>query len=154
MKGEIGLFLYIVPLTISLALGTSLIEVTVSLNYERLARYGLTVEDIARNIRIAYDGQVVTSTRYGEEDVDFRIMLAKTYRQRLDYLRQLRIPNRQGELIGLEEVASLDVAPGPSALFHYEGERMVIITATVQPDVTTPMNVLKAGTTSSWLRWR
>ncbi|MBD3308095.1 AcrB/AcrD/AcrF family protein, partial [candidate division KSB3 bacterium] len=36
-------------------------EVTIHINAERLARYGLTVADIAQNVRIAYDGQVVTS---------------------------------------------------------------------------------------------
>ena len=34
---------------------------------------GLTVADVAQNVRIAYDGEVVTSVRYGDEDVDFRV---------------------------------------------------------------------------------
>ena len=78
------------------------------INYERLARYGLTVADIAQNVRIAYDGQVVTSVRYGDEDVDFRVIIEEESRKQTDYLRQLRIPSPQGELIALEEIAKLE----------------------------------------------
>ncbi len=119
-------------------------EVSINMNHERLARYGLTVADIAQNVRIAYDGQVVTSTRYGDEDVDFRVIIQKAYRQQLDYLRQLRIPNRQGEMIALDEVASLDVGPGISVLKHYEGERAIRIEGDVDQDITTPVKVTDA----------
>jgi Cu/Ag efflux pump CusA len=94
---------------------------------ERLARYGLTVADIAQNVRIAYDGQVVTSARYGELEVGFRGLIEQKYRQQLEYLRQLRVPNRQGKLVALDEVASLDIGPGTAVFHHYEGERRPII---------------------------
>jgi multidrug efflux pump subunit AcrB len=119
-------------------------EVALQLDYERLARYGLTVADIARNVRIAYDGQVVTSTRYGEEDVEFRVMVEKMYRQKLDYLKQLRIPNLNGELIALDEVAKLSIGPGPAVFYHYDGERAITVDASVLRYKTTPLEVTNA----------
>ena len=119
-------------------------EIALQLNYERLALYGLTVAEIARNVRIAYDGQVVTSVRYGAEDVDFRVILEQSSRQKLDALKQLRIPNRNGELIALEEVTQLTIGPGPAVLYHYDGERAITVDASVLRYKTTPLEVTNA----------
>jgi multidrug efflux pump subunit AcrB len=119
-------------------------EVAIKINYERLARYGLTVADIAQNVRIAYDGQVVTNTRYGDEDVEFRVIIEKEFRQRMDYLKRLRFPNRRGELIALDEIASLEIEPGIAVYRHYDGERSITITGDVFQDKTTTVKVSNA----------
>jgi multidrug efflux pump subunit AcrB len=119
-------------------------QVEILLNYDRLSRLGLTVADVAQNVRIAYDGEVVTSVRYGDEDVDFRVMMKKDVRKRLDYLENLPIPNRQGRLIPLKDVARLKIGPGPSAYRHYDGERTITIQANVDTDVVTPLEVTNA----------
>ncbi|GAK58265.1 acriflavin resistance protein [Candidatus Vecturithrix granuli] len=119
-------------------------EININIHYERLARYGLTVADIAQNVRIAYDGQVVTSVRYGDEDVEFRVIVQEDFRQRFDYLKSLRIPNSQGELIALEEVSSLELGPGTSTFRHYDGDRSITITGEVDQEKTTPIQVTNA----------
>ena len=48
-------------------------QIELDIDYEGLARVGLTVAAIANNVRIAYDGELVTSVRYGPEDVEFRV---------------------------------------------------------------------------------
>ncbi len=116
-------------------------QVEILLNYDRLSRLGLTVADVAQNVRIAYDGEVVTSVRYGDEDVDFRVMMKKDIRKRLDYLENLPIPNRQGRLIPLKDVAGLKIGPGPSVYRHYDGERSITIDANVDTDIMTPLEV-------------
>lgn len=119
-------------------------QVEIQIDYDRLSRLGLTVADVAQNVRIAYDGEVVTSVRYGDEEVDFRIMMQKSARQRLDYLTELSIPNRQGRLIPLKEVARLITGPGPSDYRHYDGERTVTIEADADIDIITPLEVTNA----------
>jgi multidrug efflux pump subunit AcrB len=114
-------------------------QVEIQIDYDRLSRLGLTVADVAQNVRIAYDGEVVTSVRYGDEDVDFRIMIEQKARKKLDYLKELLIPNRQGRLIPLKDVAGLKIGPGPSDYRHYDGERTVTIEADVDADIITPV---------------
>ena len=46
-------------------------EIAVRPNDALLSRYGLTVSDISQTIRTMYGGKVATTTRYGDEDVDF-----------------------------------------------------------------------------------
>ena len=114
-------------------------QVEVQVDYDTLSRLGLTVADIAQNLRMAYDGEVVTSVRYGEEDVDFRVILEEKARKQLDGLSELLIPNRQGELVKLKAVIGFKTGPGPSEYRHFDGERTVTITADVIQEITTPL---------------
>ncbi|MBA7476879.1 MAG: AcrB/AcrD/AcrF family protein [Spirochaeta sp.] len=119
-------------------------QIEIKIDYDSLARLGLTVADLARNVRIAYDGEVVTSLRDGDEDVEFRVQLAEVAREDIRYLLNLSIPNRQGRLIKLREVARLETGPGPTAYRHFDGERTISIVGDVDQDITTPLKVTDA----------
>ena len=119
-------------------------QVEIKFAYNKLARLGLTVADVAQNVRIAYDGQVVTSMRDGDEDIKFRVLLSEKARKSVNFLTRLSIPNRQGRLIKLGEVASLKTSPGLDAYHHFDGERTITIQADVDRDVTTPLLVTQA----------
>lgn len=116
-------------------------QVEIKIDYDNLSRLGLTVADVAQNVRIAFDGEVVTSVRYGEEDVDFRVMLQEKARKSADHLNNLLIPNRQGRLIALKEAANLEMGPGPTDFRHYDGERTTTIEGDLDQDVITPVEV-------------
>jgi len=116
-------------------------QVKIDIDYDKLARLGLTVADVAMNVRLAFDGQVVTSVRYGDEDVSFRVIVEKESRQRISYLDEIQIPNRQGRLIRLKEVAKLEPGPGKSDFRHFDGERTVTIEADVDQSIITPIEV-------------
>ena len=117
-------------------------QVQIRLNYDRLAELGLTVADIAQNVRIAYDGQNVTNIRYRDEDVAFKVILDGSARRNLDYLKRLLIPNRDGRLIPLKQIASLDFTESPAAVHHYKGKRSHTVTANVDSQMTTPLELL------------
>ncbi len=119
-------------------------QVKIDIDYDRLARLGLTVADVAVNVRLAYDGEVVTSVRYGDEDVAFRVIVEEESRQRLSFLDEILIPNRQGRLIPLKEIASLEPGPGKSDFRHYDGDRSVTIEADVDQETITPLEVNNA----------
>ena len=119
-------------------------QVEIRVDYGKLSRLGLTVADIAQNVRIAYDGELVTSVRYGDEDVDFRVLLDKKVRARPEFLSELLIPNQRGRLIALKQVAWLKTGPGPSNYNHFNGERTVTVTADVTKGKTTPLEATEA----------
>ncbi len=114
-------------------------QVNINIDYNKLARLGLTVADIAQNVRIAYDGEVVTSVRYGDEDVDFRVLFLEEVRKEPEMLKDFLIPNNRGRLIPLKDVATLETQPGPSNFFHFDEERAVTITADLEKDGITSM---------------
>jgi multidrug efflux pump subunit AcrB len=112
-------------------------QIEIKIDFEKLARRGLTVADIARNVRIAYDGQVVTSIREGDEDIDFRVRLIEQARRDIRFLENLSVPNAQGRLIRLGEVARFETGPGPNAFYHFDGERTTTVEADLDTDVVT-----------------
>ncbi len=114
-------------------------QIKVELDYLRLASFGLSVADVAKAIRLAYDGEIVTSVRYGDEDVEFRIILEQQARRSVQTLKGLIIPNREGRFIELQEVAALKTEPGPSNFYHYDNERSITVTADIIKGVTTPL---------------
>ena len=114
-------------------------QIKVDLDYLRLAEQELSVADVARNIRLAYDGEIVTSVRYGDEDVDFRVILEEKARGSAAVLGNLIIPNRQGRFVYLKDVADFNIEAGPSNIYHYDNERTVTITADIEKGETTPL---------------
>lgn len=114
-------------------------QIKVELDYVRLAEQELSVADVARNIRLAYDGEIVTSVRYGDEDVDFRVILEEEARTSADILGNLIIPNRNNRFVYLRDVADFRVEPGPSNVYHYDNERAITVTADIDKGVTTPV---------------
>jgi len=114
-------------------------QVEIKLNYPKLSELGLTVADIAQTVRLAYDGQVVTQVRYGDEDVDFRVLLEEGKRKKPGYLGELKIPNQRARLIPLNSVARFDIGPGPSRYFHYDSERTTTVTADLARGDMTPL---------------
>ena len=114
-------------------------QIEIQINHDRLSELGLTVAGVAQNLRLAYDGEVVTSVRYGDEDVDFRVILEEQARTSTRALKKLLIPNREGRLIPLHQVAGLVTGPGPSNVYHYDGERAVALMADIVKGETTPL---------------
>lgn len=118
-------------------------QVRIVFDYARLARLGLTVADVAQTVRIAFDGEIVTTLREGREDVGFRVMLTSAVRSDTSFLENLSIPNREGRLIKLREVATLESSPGPAAVRHYDGTRTTTVTAEVDQAITTPLDATR-----------
>ena len=119
-------------------------QVEIVVDHTKLARLGLTVADVARNLRVAYDGEHVTSVRYGEEDVEFRVILNEKARRKLSYLQNLQIPNNRGRLIALREVAKLKLGSGPSDIHHFDRERTTTVSADLAQEKSTSLEVTNA----------
>jgi multidrug efflux pump subunit AcrB len=118
-------------------------QVEVKIDYDELSRLGLTVADVAQNMRTAYDGEVVTSVRYGDEDVDFRVLLQEQARKGPEFLAQLQIPNKNNRLVKLSNAAQFVIGEGPSNFFHFDNERTVTITGDVAKDGMTGLEVTR-----------
>jgi multidrug efflux pump subunit AcrB len=118
-------------------------QVEIKLDYVQLAQVGITAADVARNVRIAYDGDVVTSVRYGDEDVDFRVIFPARVRKNPEFLSELVIPNAggPGRLTKLGKVARFVNAPGPATFGHYKGDRAITISGDIDQNVTTALEV-------------
>jgi multidrug efflux pump subunit AcrB len=116
-------------------------QLEIDIDYSRLARFGLTSADVAQTAWVAYDGQQATTIRQGDEEVAYRVQLEPGFRAEERFLLNLPVPNRQGRLIRLKEVAAVRTIPGLNAYRHYEGKRATSVTSDIDTDVTTALEV-------------
>ena len=91
------------------------------------------------NLRTAYSGETVTTVKYEDEEVDFRVCCDSESVKDLDTVQNLLIPNARGNLIKFGTVVKFASKNGTPDYYHYNGTRAVIITADVDQDIITPI---------------
>ena len=92
------------------------------LDRDRLARYGLSVDDANAMIMTAVGGDVQTTTVEGRERYGVTVRYARDYREDLESLRRvlLPLPGDRGQ-IPIAEIAELKLVTGPSMLRDENG---------------------------------
>lgn len=118
-------------------------ELILKFNYEHLAGLGLTVQDVASTVRTAYYGTNATSIETSDKKLNFRVKVDDAFQKNEKFLLQLLIPNRQGRLIRIGDVASIESRESAANINHYDGARAVTVTADVNEDVITPSQVTR-----------
>lgn len=98
--------------------------------YEWLARYNLTVADLASTLRIAFEGDAVTSTWIGDQEIDLRVILKEDYRT-IERLATTKIYTADGVQVPLSRLAKVEHIEAPRLIQHYNGDRDVTVTAQI-----------------------
>lgn len=117
-------------------------QIEIKIDYEKLARYQLTVADIADTLRIIYDGEIVTKMQQGNEEVKFKITFVEKQRSDPKYLLNFKIPNNDGSLIPIKNFATTKIKPGPANYYHINSERAINIQARNNPEIISPEEVI------------
>ncbi|MEI7612556.1 MAG: CusA/CzcA family heavy metal efflux RND transporter [Betaproteobacteria bacterium] len=108
-------------------------EVVIKPDRARLARYGLSINDVSTLVNQSLSGVGVTSFFEGDKRFDVVVRMGEKYRNAIDAIRtlQLALPGTQvgngPGTIALSEVASVEVRLGASRIFREAGSRMVIV---------------------------
>ncbi len=95
---------------------------------------GLTVEDIANQLRTAFDGKLVQIFQDGPDEVEVRIQLPKAEREQINTLERLNIRTPAGEFVPLTSIAHWDVRQGFEVLRHAQGELAIEVSAEVNSE--------------------
>jgi len=116
-------------------------ELVVKVNGAEAAAAGLSVGSIGISVRAAFEGIEATSIRELDEEVQVRVSLPRAAREEEQTLRNLKIPNSQGQLIPLMSVARIDRDQKLSVYEHEMNRREVKVTAGVDLQVTSAVAV-------------
>jgi len=116
-------------------------EEVIHIDYAELARVGLSAADVASTVRMAFEGEIVSSVRFQQEEVDIRVQLDEASRQRKETLLNLIVRNRMGKLIPLKKFIRLERKPALQGIRHYQGQRVVTLSADVDTNVITSNEV-------------
>ncbi len=97
---------------------------------------GLTVADLGRQLRTAFEGRLVQIFQDGPDEVEVRVRLPAAERDRLGSLSRLAIRLPTGESVPLTAVAEWRSRRGFEVLRHAEGRLAVEVSADVNPLLT------------------
>ena len=113
---------------------------TINIDRDKAARFGLNVGDVQDTISVAVGGRQAGTLYEGDRRFDMVVRLSDALRTDIEGLSRLLIPvpalasNTSGQLgfIALSQVASLDLVLGPNQISRENGKRLVIVSANVR----------------------
>jgi len=103
---------------------------------------GLSITDIGRQLRAAYDGIVLQRFQQAADEVEVRLQLPDAEQRRLDSLMHLPIKLPNGEFVALETVANWRSAQGFETLRHFNGSLSVDVSADVDASVNNTAEIV------------
>ncbi|WP_426179973.1 CusA/CzcA family heavy metal efflux RND transporter [Pseudomonas sp. TWRC1-2] len=113
---------------------------TINIDRDKAARFGLNVGDVQDTIAVAVGGRQAGTLYEGDRRFDMVVRLSDALRTDIEGLSRLLIPvpalasNASDQLgfIALSQVASLDLVLGPNQISRENGKRLVIVSANVR----------------------
>lgn len=106
---------------------TGLAQVQVDYNRDRLAQYGLTVEDVNNVLRAAFAGSQAGVVFDGEKRFAMVVRLDKDYRQSLDDVKNISVALHNGAQIPFEQIANIEIKSGPAQVSRENTKRRITV---------------------------
>ncbi|HEY7962718.1 MAG TPA: efflux RND transporter permease subunit [Steroidobacteraceae bacterium] len=103
-------------------------ELLLQLRPEQLSLYGLQAADVLGAVNAAYHGTLITQLNQSDRNVPVVMRLAGAGATPED-VRELRVRGRDGTLVPLSAVATLDMVSARSLVVHEDGLRRQVVVA-------------------------
>jgi cobalt-zinc-cadmium resistance protein CzcA len=100
-------------------------SLTIDINRDKIARYGINVSDINSLIQAAIGGDVATEVVQGEKQFDLVVRLQQEYRDNPEQIRNILVSTPAGQQIPLSELADIQVANGASFIYRQNNSRYI-----------------------------
>lgn len=111
---------------------TGLPVLTLHPNHQKLAAYGLTVDDIQSLLSTAVGGQQAGLIYRGDQRIPLVVRFPEPLRENADLIKALPIPLADGGFVPLSEVADVVLAPAPAQISRENGKRRIVVSANVR----------------------
>ncbi|MDE0911792.1 MAG: efflux RND transporter permease subunit, partial [Myxococcota bacterium] len=139
LRGLLAEYPGVIDITDSFRTGKSELKLDILPSGEVL---GLTLGELARQVRQAYYGEEVQRVQRGRDDVRVMVRYTEAERRTLDSLANMRIRTPEGSEVPFATVAAADLGRGFSAIRRSNRRRVVNVTADVDRNVITANEVL------------
>jgi len=100
-------------------------EISVLLDEEKMAIYGITKADAQAVIEMAIGGKTATQKYEGERKFDIRVRYLKDYRRNEQDIANLMVPTLRGEKVPLKEISTIHLVTGPAFIYRDNTKRFI-----------------------------
>ena len=105
---------------------------TLTINRDAIARYGLNVEDVNNVIEIANGGREATQVYEGERRFPLVMRYPTAYRNSPEAFGNIILQSPDGAHILLKDIAKIEVIDGPSQISRESGKRRLVVGVNVE----------------------
>ncbi len=105
-------------------------ELRISIDRDRAGELGVSVQDIAKTLQIAFGGLDISKVNINGKEYDVIAQMAREDRLTPQSLNNLYVRNSRGEQIQLSNLVTYDTGAGPSAINHFNRFRSAVIEGT------------------------
>ncbi len=88
----------------------------IDIDREKIARYGISIQDVQEVLKVAVGGMVLTQTVEGRERYGVRVRYPRELRASPTDLKQIYIPVAKGSSVPLSELATIRYEQGPQVI--------------------------------------
>lgn len=100
-------------------------EISVVLDRERMAAYGVSLADAQAVLEMAFGGKTATQKYEGEKKFDVRIRYPKANRKNEEDMANLKVPTITGAKIPLKEISIIKKITGPAFIYRDNTKRFI-----------------------------
>ncbi|MGH2648035.1 MAG: efflux RND transporter permease subunit, partial [Ginsengibacter sp.] len=102
-------------------------EFRIELDQQKMAQYGITMEDAQSVIEMAIGGKAATQLYEGERKFDVRIRYATPFRNNQEAIENLMMPGKNNSKIPLKEIADIKTITGPAFIYRDNNLRYIAV---------------------------
>ena len=88
----------------------------IDIDREKIARYGISIQDVQDVLKVAVGGMVLTQTVEGRERYGVRVRYPRELRANPTDLKQIYVPVEKGSPVPLSELATIKYEQGPQVI--------------------------------------
>ena len=106
---------------------TGLAQVQIEYNRDRLAQYGLSIQDVNKVLRAAFAGSQAGVVFDEEKRFGLVVRLDKDYRQSIDDVKSLSVALPSGGQVPFDQLASIEIKSGPAQVSRENTKRRITV---------------------------
>lgn len=107
-------------------------QVSIEINRDAAARFGVTPFELAENLEVALAGHVVSQVLQGQRTFDLVVWFTPEARNNLDVIQSTLINTPSGQRIPLSQLATVRRDTGPNTINRENVSRRIVVQANVE----------------------
>lgn len=100
-------------------------SLTIVPNREKIAQYGLNVDDVNTMVETAIGGKAVSQVIQGERQFDLLVRMQEPYRKDMDSIKNLLIATPDGQHLPLSQFADIQINNSASFIYRESNSRFI-----------------------------
>ncbi|MCW2279419.1 efflux RND transporter permease subunit [Heliophilum fasciatum] len=110
-------------------------EIQVTVDRQRAATYGISVDDISRTLRASITGDTATSYRAGDDDVNILVRLQGVSKTSMEELKQITVATASGMQVPLGLITEMKNGSGPTEIRRIDRQRTITVSGNIRKEI-------------------